>query len=95
MGRLSSSDALPGNPPKPVTQAFGEPANALSDIGGTAPTPARRRLIANLGVADVAFLVMLLGSWWIYQSLVVRNLSFDTKDDGYDRCFCGGSGEAG
>ncbi len=79
MGRLTNSDALPGNTPKPVTQAFGEPANALSDIGGAAQPPTRRRLIPIWVWLMLPFVVMLLGGWWIYQSLVVRNLSFDTR----------------
>ena len=79
MGRLSSSEALPGNPPKPVTQALGEQADALANSGGSAQPPTRRRLIPIWVWLMLPFVVMLLGGWWIYQSLVVRNLSFDTR----------------
>lgn len=45
--------------------------------GGKRPT--RRRWIPVWVWFLLPFVAMILGGWWVYQSLVVRNLTFETK----------------
>lgn len=69
MGRLDNE----GVTPKSTIQT--EPPETSSKLE---EIPVRRKLIPIWVWLMLPFVVMLLGGWWLYQSMVVRNLSFET-----------------